>query len=306
MMDRLHGFYVYCDGGLCNRLNALLGGLELSRNANFGLIVSWPINNWCELSLGDVLDIDGEFALEEWEISELSMRLMEYSLIAHEQQSFDSPPVLNPNLETNLHSLRGKIDRAVREKSVVYFNSVIPPCMRINDISRLARRLKFKAQFLLRAERFLKRVGLTPDRYWALHMRGTDFRRPASYYRWWKFISRCLPGNVLLCTDDVNIKKQFSSIQYLVSRDCGAYPEKYQPELSWTDNILDQEGRSFDFNVRRSSNSVKESIVDLILLSEGHILLTSESSFLGFAILMVCRGRLLGEVGDIRIVRRSK
>lgn len=286
MTDSRHGFYVYCDGGLCNRLNALLGGLELARDTNFRLIVSWPINNWCELSLEDILEIDGEFALLPWGIPQISKQLMEYCLIAHEQQSFDRSVDLNPNLERNLHDLRGQIDRAMHEKPVVYYNCVIPPCMRIDNISRLARQLKFKPQFLLQAERFMARVNMMPDGYWALHMRGTDFRRTARYYSFWYFISRCLPGSILLCTDDVILKKQFRAIPFVVSRDFSAYPERFCPELSWTHTIADQEGRSFDFNVRRSGNSVKESIVDLILLSKGRILPTSESSFLRLAVLL--------------------
>ena len=40
--------HVLCDGGLCNRLNALVFGLILERRFGQAWRVSWPRNNWCD------------------------------------------------------------------------------------------------------------------------------------------------------------------------------------------------------------------------------------------------------------------
>ena len=45
--------YVLCDGGLCNRLNALMFALILKRRFGGAWSISWPVNNWCGVDLGD-------------------------------------------------------------------------------------------------------------------------------------------------------------------------------------------------------------------------------------------------------------
>ena len=49
--------HVLCDGGLCNRLNALIFALILQRK--FGPLghdwqIAWPQNNWCGASFGSL------------------------------------------------------------------------------------------------------------------------------------------------------------------------------------------------------------------------------------------------------------
>ena len=39
--------HVLCDGGLCNRLNALMFALILKRKFGGSWRISWPVNNWC-------------------------------------------------------------------------------------------------------------------------------------------------------------------------------------------------------------------------------------------------------------------
>ena len=47
----------YCDGGLGNRLNALVTGILLARMAGFDLEVVWPVNNWCGARFCDLISM---------------------------------------------------------------------------------------------------------------------------------------------------------------------------------------------------------------------------------------------------------
>ena len=47
---------VLCDGGLANRLNALLFALILRRKFGHAWQMSWPINNWCGAPFESLFD----------------------------------------------------------------------------------------------------------------------------------------------------------------------------------------------------------------------------------------------------------
>ena len=49
---------IFCDGGLANRLNSLIGGLKLAEIIKGEWIICWPINEWCGSALEDLFNVD--------------------------------------------------------------------------------------------------------------------------------------------------------------------------------------------------------------------------------------------------------
>ena len=51
---------IFCDGGLGNRLNSLLGGLFIANQTQSSPVICWPENNWCGCNFKDLFNTDIE------------------------------------------------------------------------------------------------------------------------------------------------------------------------------------------------------------------------------------------------------
>ena len=68
--SRNKSIYIYCLGGLSNRLNSLITGLIISKKISRQIkpIIIWPRVNWCMASIYQILDkdwIDSKFIIQE-------------------------------------------------------------------------------------------------------------------------------------------------------------------------------------------------------------------------------------------------
>ena len=279
-------FIVFCDGGLCNRLNALVVALIIGRAFRRLVVVHWPLNNWCSLPIEDILELDKQVIVDRGSFSAVENIYSSYVLVAHEQQNFRSPVRLNPNKVHEWRCLLGFFEKTLPTSNTIYFNSIIPRCIPQKLIQGAVSGLRWKEQFTSRAEEFLRLSGLQPGMYWGLHLRGTDFGHSRNYFRFWLAVTHLLPGRKLLCTDDPDVAQMFIGVPGMVRRQVFSHPVKLHPEKNWNDVIIDEEGRQFPFNISRTPDSISESIIDLLTLSKARLLYTSKSTFLNFALLM--------------------
>ena len=276
---------ILCDGGLCNRLNSLVVGFLIADYYQLKSVISWPVNNWCELSSSNIFEDNHFFDFNAQSIDELKYSAEETILVAHERQNFKINIDLQPNKLNSFAELISCIDES-RKQSIIYYNSTIPKYITNEMINRALGSINFLKKYNDLADDFMLQENLITDKYWSLHMRGTDFGHTKMYFLKWKLISYFLTGNIFLCTDDDSVVDMFATIKKLKIRKNISRVEKFKSNLHWNDQIQDENNRIFNFNVHRTSMTVSDAIVDLILLSRGKIILTSDSTFLKFAVLM--------------------
>lgn len=48
--------YVFCDGGIGNRINALVSGIAIAVRFKLTMTVYWPVNSWCGAALAEFFD----------------------------------------------------------------------------------------------------------------------------------------------------------------------------------------------------------------------------------------------------------
>ncbi len=279
-------FIVLCDGGLCNRLNAFLVAQHIAKALKVKLSVAWPINNWCQLPFGEVFDALPNISSQTIGIQDLNAALPHYALLAHEQQTFSKPPLFNPNLAESWQFLVDSVESALKHQTVIYFNATIPWCCSIDEISLAAKNLPWKASYRQQAQAFLEAHQLQPFQFWGLHLRGTDFGHDSHYFQRWHKIIQFFSDPVVICTDDPDVRKIFLSNPKVLSRPIHHFPKRLNADKGWNEPITDDQNRVFNFNVQRDADSVKESIVDLLVLSQSKLHFTSNSTFLTFALLM--------------------
>ncbi len=281
-----HPFIVFCDGGLCNRLNALLVAQLIAKELKIDLRIAWPTNNWCQLAYDEIFDKSPKVVAEPIDINGLNTNLAQYVLLAHEQQTFSARPLLNPNLEESWQGLLQLIANSLESQSVIYFNATIPWCCSIQEASKIAQSLPWKSAYQQQAWAFLQTQQLKPFNYWGLHIRGTDFGHSHQYFKRWQTIIRLFTDPIVVCTDDVKVRDAYFSKPNVTSRKIAHFPQRFHADKGWNAQIIDDQDRAFNFNVLRDAASVKESIIDLMVLSQAKLFYTSNSTFLTFALLM--------------------
>jgi hypothetical protein len=279
-------FIVFCDGGLCNRLNALLVAQLIAKELEIKLQIAWPTNNWCQLAYSEIFNESTNVVAQSIDIQGLVTKLAKYELLGHEQQTFSKSPLLNPNLEESWQSLIDVVAKSLESQPVIYFNATIPWCCPIQAASKIAQTLSWKPVYQQQAFAFLQAQHLNPFEYWGLHIRGTDFGHSHQYFKRWQNIIKRFADPIVICTDDLQVRDIYFSNQKVISRKIEHFPQRFHADKGWNAQIVDNQDRTFNFNVLRDAASVKESIVDLMVLSQAKLFFTSNSTFLTFALLM--------------------
>ena len=287
MVDTSNIFAVYCDGGLCNRLNALIVAKVLAKQLNKSLTVYWPINTWCGLDYYSIFKHEENLNAHDSSMLDLNLKYSDrFTLFAHEQQLFSFQLNSNPNLIRKYDDLCQRIIIALEYNSVLYFNSVIPYCIPLDQASLFAKGLPFLTNYPFSANEYVATYCLASDIPWSIHLRGTDFGFTKNYYDFWYFFARLFPSLLLLMTDDIALRNRFSKLPNVRMRSFKEYPTKLDPDLDWVEDVIDSYGRKFSFNIQRSGASVKESLIDLLILSQSKLIINSNSTFLVFAMLI--------------------
>jgi len=289
----------YCDGGLGNRLNSLVGAGYFARRLQMELEIAWPINRWCAAPFEDLFD--APFPVDRRTMPELNNEHPAHLLLAHERQRFDMPMMFNPGTVV----WPGKLVERLREElanasGLIYFNSLVPGYVPHRDIEAIARDVRVKGEHKDRADEYLSRAGLLGRRYWGLHLRGTDAGFPERYYNYWYRVSHLLPGPIVLCTDDKAVEDRFLRNRSVVRRPTAALPQKAQEGKGWNEPQRDEYGREFNYNIFRGADAVRESMIDFEILSRSRILPTSGSTFLENARRFVGRRTVGSRLRDAR------
>ncbi len=272
----------YCDGGLGNRINTLVGALYISKLFDLELSVSWPINRWCGAPF-DVL-FWGDLIVDEKSMLEIDRLSKNFLLLAHERQLFNHAQLINPNKFISCKKFQRKItDQLNNFDGIVYCNSVIPMYFPLKKLCKLYSKINICQKYIELADDFMRKNCLKNYSYWGLHLRGTDANSSYFYYKFWYFITLIVPFKVVLCTDDIAIERFFLSLKNVSKREKLALPKRAIEDLGWNDTNVDEYGRNFNYNIYRNSDSIKEAIIDLLILSRSNLFYTSQSTFLDLA-----------------------
>jgi hypothetical protein len=269
--------HVLCDGGLCNRLNALIFALILKRKFGHDWSISWPQNNWCGAAFGSLFKT--ALAVDATGIEQYKAAEQQHRLLMHENQiGFAADRlVINKALQA-YEDYRAFLDGGT---SVVYFNSLLPPFVRVDEVRDALNLLGLNDDVARVARRFIaeNRIdGLTIG----LHIRKTDFGDAVDDAALYRQV-QASPRRFFVCSDDAEVNRRFAALPNCAVFEKTAFPEKLADGAGWQHWTTDAEGRRFPFNITRSDAAVVEGLIDLLILSQTEIVPTSHSTFLATA-----------------------
>ena len=79
---------IYCDGGLGNRLNALLSGMAIVHYFGIDYVIHWPANQWCAAAYSDILGQDSHVSTAS--LISLNGTLGDHAMLLHDSIAADA------------------------------------------------------------------------------------------------------------------------------------------------------------------------------------------------------------------------
>lgn len=272
--------HIYCDGGFGNRFNTLIAGQVLARAAGLAPVVVWPRNNWCGAAYAELFD--GEAQVIERE-------LVSYVPDKGNFQFFMTEDHLNMGVPNQSPLQTGSMVEALAylqsDSKDVYFHSPLIPAFLDQALVReQVRQLPIRAEIVAQAQSFMASRHLSD--YLGVHIRKTDFGSNGSDDNGlFELLRNCPQKQFFVCSDDEAVEKRFATLPHVATYPKRAYVEPLV-EGHWNTPTADHSGRVYACNVNRSSTSVEDAVIDLLILSYAQIVDTSNSTFRNTALLM--------------------
>jgi hypothetical protein len=264
---------IFCDGGLGNRLSVLIGGFIFSKKFNRKTIICWPQNNWCGCGFNDIFDNEETVITDN--INELFYKNLNNKFFIHENQTDYKIESYYPNLQ-NYNLLSSNED-----ENLIYYNNSIPDFFSLEEILETLKQFKIKSKIIDKVSNFCNDNNINSETR-GIHFRKTDFKNFLNEDEIYNLISSKPTVNYFICSDSFETEQKFKSLKNVLIFPKNNYVEKFK-DGGWNDLIKDNEGREFDFNIKRSKDSVIEGFIDLLILSKTKIIVESHSTFLKFS-----------------------
>jgi hypothetical protein len=269
---------IFCDGGLCNRLNTLFFGLILRKRFCHAWEVAWPCNSWCGAPLEKLFDLD--ISVHNKPITYYKEHEKKFGILIHYNDG---------NFDTNLVTFNTGFSTYSQYEfylnshdNVFYYNNLIPNFVSLDEIRQGIDTLKISSPIFERANTFCQSNNIDETVY-GIHIRKTDFGDRVNDEELFRIVST-KPSRFFVCSDDEEVNNRFATLPNCSVFKKTHFPQKRLESASWTDWTTDSEGRNYPYNIDRSEESVIEGLIDLLILSRTQLVDSSpHSTFLKMA-----------------------
>jgi len=290
MNTRIH---IFCDGGIGNRINALISGLALADRFALLSTVYWPMNSWCGAAFSDifqnVLDVRTDA------LNSLAGKFGHAKIMLHDEigAQFLQVPFTSAY---DYQSLDDFEHRGLPQSGDLFFYpAVIPQWIPENLIHESLRRMRFSHHITQCVSDFINQKMTRP--FHGLHLRRTDLRVGLTDPE----VMAIVQGNpqevFFVCSDDPQAEALAGAHPNVHARAKAHHVEKMVADADWISLSKDHEGRNSYGNIQRSRDAMIEGTIDLLILAHSQIVGFSGSTFQRMA-------RLLGEAAPLVQIAR--
>lgn len=279
---------IFCDGGLGNRINALVSGLAIARYFGLTYCVHWPINNWCAAPFQKIFANRLNVSTES--ISQLKGLLDDAVMLLHDEIAsntlgvkFDSAYRFK-NLQDfgELASQKGK--------TIFYYPAVIPNWVPEELTNKELKFLKFDTYIVQEVKEFISQT--MPGPFYGLHLRRTDLNVGLDDSEVFHLTKSHPEAIFFVCSDDPDAERLAAGHPNVYRRVKKFQIEKNTLSGDWLAQTHDDDGRLYYGNIRRNEEAVVEGAIDMLILAHSQIIGFSGSTFQNNA-------KKLGEVSPI-------
>jgi len=275
---------IYCDGGIGNRINALLSGLAVARHFKLNYQVHWPVNNWCAAAYEDVFSKPEPISLLS--LKDLQGQMDDVVMLLHDDIASKALACefASAYAYGSMDDFEGKALSQCRP--VFFYPALMPEWVPMADIHEVLRSLEFSAPIRNEAMGFMRDVMQGP--FHGIHLRRTDLTVGLTDLEVQQLVTQNKDAQFYVCSDDPK-----AEALACVHANVHCRPKKHHVQKKtageWTQTCADDDGRIYNGNIQRGRESVIEATIDMLILAQSQIVGFSGSTFQRMA-------RLIGEI----------
>ena len=285
--------FVFCDGGIGNRINALVSGIAIAEKFELAITVYWPINSWCGAAFADIFD--NAFDVRTDALDALAGKFSDAKMMLHDamgaqflQVPFESAYDYQSMEDFAQRGLAG-------DKNIFLYPAIIAPWIPEPLVHAALRSLRFSSQIRSAVQTFIATTLVRP--FHGLHLRRTDLRVGLSDAEVLALVQRHPNEVFFVCSDDPLAEALACAHPHVHARAKTHHVEKKEGNADWISLSKDQEGRVSYGNIQRGRDAMIEGTIDLLILAHSQIVGFSGSTFQRMA-------RLLGDAAPLVQIAR--
>lgn len=285
MQTRIH---IFCDGGIGNRINALVAGLALADRFAMQCTVYWPVNSWCGAAFADIFE--NALDIRSDALDALAGKFGHAKMMLHDEigAQFLQVPFASAY---DYQSMDDFEQRGLPDSGDLFFYpALIPAWIAEGLIHTSLRNLRFSPHIRQSVSEFIVQTLQSP--FHGLHLRRTDLRVGLSDPEVLSLVQRYPQAVFFVCSDDPYAEALAGAHPHVHARKKAHHVEKKQAQSDWISLSKDQEGRLSYGNIQRSREAMIEGTIDLLILAHSQIVGFSGSTFQRMA-------KLIGDVAPL-------
>lgn len=266
---------VFCDGGIGNRINALLTGLAIAQYFDLSYQIHWPVNNWCAAEFNDIFSNSENISTTS--LKELRDQLTDSVMLLHDEIASEC---LNVSFASayeykTMDDFQEKVITA--GKHIFFYPAIMPDWVSTNLIHDALKSLRFAPDIADEVLYFIQNTLQKP--FHGLHLRRTDLTVGLTDLEVFQLVTE-FPSEVFyVCSDDPVAEALASAHVNVYCRPKKFKVEKKSVDGDWTKLSLDDDGRAYHGNIQRGKESVIEATIDMLILAHSQIVGYSGSTF---------------------------
>jgi hypothetical protein len=280
--------HIFCDGGIGNRINALISGLAIARHFGLAYRVYWPTNNWCSAAFSDIfqnIEPVCELSLSDLKGKMDGARMLLHDAIASECLGVE---FASAYAFESMEDFKG---RALHDgRPLFFYPALMPEWVPAVLVHEALKGLAFTDHIQRQTSGFIRETLVKP--FYGLHLRRTDLKVGLTDEEVLHLVSGNREAVFYVCSDDPVAEALASAHPHVHSRSKEHYVEKKIKGGEWTAACADDDGRMYHGNIQRGRESVIEATIDMLILAHSEIVGYSGSTFQRMA-------RLIGEVNPL-------
>ena len=281
-------FIIFCDGGIGNRINALISGLAIAHKLGLSYRIHWPVNNWCAAPFASIFD--NQEPISDLSISGLHGRLDDAQMLLHDEIASKALGVEFQSAY-RFESLDDFANQCVTGgKSIFYYPAIMPAWVPEKLIHAELRALQFTTEITTAVRGFIQDVIAGP--FHGIHLRRTDLNVGLTDQEVFTLVRQYPDAKFFVCSDDPAAETLASAHPNVYRRTKNHTVEKKTAGEDWLAAKHDDDGRLYYGNIQRSQAAVVEGTIDLLILAHSEIVGYSGSTFQRMA-------RLIGEAAPM-------
>jgi len=268
---------IECGGGLGNRLGGLVSGLQVAEQCNLHPIVNWARHTTCDCDFDELFDTKTFYAKNIKITKDTNPDLSSYDVVR------PSKWLIETNNNTVFHDKRTLQNIKNLNNSIYYYSNSIP--IYLNGQNTIKKLLEFipRKEILKKVKKFVSYNNIN-NSVKGLHIRKTDLNL-VDENKYIPIVRSNTNTRFFICSDSKEAEDKFQPYSNAIIKEKSFYVKKLFDNSAWRfKKGIDNDGNARKYNVNRSSDSVVEALVDMLILSHTDIEDTSRhSSFLRFS-----------------------